>query len=183
MVESNPPETEARGTVELEPGRVEYALGMLRDQQNLGIGILAGSVAAIVGAGLWALVTVMTGYQIGWMAVGVGVLVGLALRKLGKGIDKTFGIAGAGLALLGCVLGNLLAVCRFVAVQEAIPFLQVLGRLTPGAAVELLKVTFSPMDILFYGLAVYEGYKLAFRQVTQAELQQILPELRRRDAA
>jgi hypothetical protein len=183
MVESNPPETEAQGTVELEPSRVEYALATLRDQQNLGIGILAGSVAAIAGAGLWAVVTVMTEYQIGWMAVGVGVLVGLSLRKFGKGIDKTFGIAGAGLALLGCVLGNLLAVCGFVSVQEAIPFLQVLGRLTPAAAVELLKVTFSPIDLLFYGIAVYEGYKLAFRQITQAELQQILPELRQRDAA
>ena len=26
-------------------------------------------------------------------------------------------------------------------------------------------VTFSPIDLLFYGIAVYEGYKLSFRQI------------------
>jgi hypothetical protein len=183
MDESNSQETAGQGAVELEPGRVQYALGVLRDQQNLGIGILAGAAAAIVGAGVWALVTVLTEYQIGWMAVAVGALVGFSLRKFGKGIDKTFGIAGAVLALVGCILGNLLAVCGFVSVQEAMPFLQVLGRLNPAVIVDLLKMTFSPMDLLFYGIAVYEGYKISFRQITHADLEQILPELRQRAAA
>jgi hypothetical protein len=183
MNESMPRETEKQDPVELEPGRLQYALGILRDQQSLGMGVLAGGAAAVVGAGLWAVVTVLTGYQIGWMAVGVGVLVGIAMRKFGKGIDRTFGIAGAGLALLGCVLGNLLAVCGFVSAQETIPFMRVVGGLTPGVAFELLRVTFNPIDVLFYGIAVYEGHKLSFRQVTRAELQQLLPELRQRDAA
>jgi hypothetical protein len=183
MDESNSQETEEQDVVELEPDRLQYAIGTLRDQQNLGVGILAGTAAAGVGAGVWALITVLTEYQIGWMAVGVGVLVGFSLRKFGKGIDKTFGIAGAALALFGCLLGNLLAVCGFVSVQESIPFLQVLGGLTPSVAAELLTVTFSPIDVLFYGIAVYEGYKLSFRQVTKEDLQQILPELRQQNAA
>jgi hypothetical protein len=183
MDESNSQETEEQDVVELEPDRLQYAIGTLRDQQNLGVGILAGTAAAGVGAGVWALITVLTEYQIGWMAVGVGVLVGFSLRKFGKGIDKTFGIAGAALALFGCLLGNLLAVCGFVSVQESIPFLQVLGGLTPSVAAGLLTVTFSPVDVLFYGIAVYEGYKLSFRQVTKEDLQQILPELRQQNAA
>ncbi len=183
MDESRPGDAEGQGTVELGPDRVQYALGVLRDQQNLVAGILAGAAAAIVSAGVWALITVLTGYQIGWMAVGVGILVGLSLRKIGRGIDKTFGFAGAGLSLVGCVLGNILAVCGFVSVQESIPFLQVLTRLNPQVAVEMLKVTFNPIDLLFYGIAVYEGYKISFRSITQNDLQEILPELRHQKAA
>jgi hypothetical protein len=31
---------------------------------------------------------------------------------------------------------------------------------------ELMLEAFSPMDLLFYGIAVYEGYKFFFRQIT-----------------
>ena len=183
MNDTKPHGSEKHDAVELEPHRVEQALAALRDEQNPGIGVVAGALAALVGAGLWAAVTVMTGYQIGWMAIGVGVLIGLALRKAGKGIDRTFGFAGAGLALAGCLLGNLLAVCGFVSVQQSIPLLQVLGRMNPAVAVELLRATFSPIDLLFYALAVYEGYKLSFRQVTREELSRHIPEMRDRIAA
>jgi len=33
-----------------------------------------------------------------------------------------------------------------------------------------MKETFSPIDLLFYGIAIYEGYKLAVRQVTDEEM-------------
>src|SRR2546427_8061086 len=78
--------------------------------ENLPMGFMAGLVAAAVGAGLWALVTIITGLQIGWMAVGVGFLVGWAVRVAGKGTHMAFGILGAALALGGCALRNLLAV-------------------------------------------------------------------------
>jgi hypothetical protein len=43
----------------------------------------------------------------------------------------------------------------------------------PTVAMELLVATFSPMDLLFYGIAVYEGYHLSFRQVTDQELAEL----------
>jgi hypothetical protein len=30
--------------------------------------------------------------------------------------------------------------------------------------------SFSPMDILFYGFALYEGYKFSFREITEGEI-------------
>jgi len=155
-----------------DAAQVQYALDQFRSEQNLSLGIAAGAVAALVGAAVWAVVTVVTGYQIGWLAVGVGFLVGIAIRHVGKGIDPVFGIAGAILALLGCLLGNLLAVCGFIASQESIPFFEVLAQLDSSIVVELMAATFSPMDLLFYGIAVYEGYKLSLRRITQTELEQ-----------
>ena len=84
---------------------------------NLPLGALAGLGAAIAGAAIWAAITAATEYQIGWMAIGVGFLVGFAVRVVGKGSEASFGVVGAVLALLGCLLGNLLTLAWFAAQQ------------------------------------------------------------------
>ncbi|NNL84028.1 MAG: hypothetical protein HKP27_00160 [Myxococcales bacterium] len=131
---------------------------------------MAGACASVVGAAAWAGVTLATGYQIGWMAIGVGFLVGFAIRIVGKGLDGIYGVLGAALSLLGCLAGNFFAVCGILAQQEGLPFLELVGGLDFAAAKELMIATFSPMDLLFYGIAVYEGYQLSFREVTEQDL-------------
>ncbi len=121
--------------------------------------IVGGMVAAIVGAILWAAVTVATGFQIGYMAIGVGFLVGYAMRFFGGGGNQIYGVAGAILALLGSALGNVLSGIGLFANQEGIAITEALGFLNPSVAVELLTSTTGPMDLLFYGLAVYFGYR------------------------
>ena len=129
--------------------------------ENLPMGFMAGLVAAAVGAGLWALVTIITGFQIGWMAVGVGFLVGWAVRVAGKGTHMAFGVLGAALALGGCALGNLLAVLVIAARQFEVPLQAVFARLTPDVVWSLMEATFTPIHVLFYGIAIYEGYRFS----------------------
>jgi hypothetical protein len=162
--------TSAKDPVEVDQMMLQGYVQEIRDNQNLTFGVIGGIAAAVVGATVWAITTALTNYQIGWMAVGVGCLVGFAVRRFGKGIDTSFGIAGAGLSLLGCLAGNLLTVCIVVSRQQSIALLDVLSRLNPEIAVELMKVTFSPMDLLFYGIAVYEGYRFSFRRISEEEL-------------
>jgi hypothetical protein len=154
------------GAPQLTAEQVNKALARLRSEQNLVGGLAAGAVAALVGAVVWAVVTDASGYQIGWMAIGVGFLVGYAVKLVGKGIDPSFGYMGAALALVGCVLGNALAVLGIVADQQHLAYGELAARLNPSIVVNLMSATFSPMDLLFYGIALYEGYKLSFRQVT-----------------
>ena len=127
-----------------------------------------------MGAGVWALVTILTGYQIGFMAIGVGFLVGLAVQFFGKGISKTFGVMGAALALIGCLLGNYFTVVHFVSEAEGLGFFDTLSQINPAAIPELMMVTFSPMDLIFYGIAVYEGFKLSIRKISAEELQEAI---------
>jgi hypothetical protein len=152
---------------QLAAADVQRAVERLREEQNLLAGVGAGAVAALIGAVLWAVITNATGYQIGFMAIGVGFLVGYAIRIAGKGIDQTFGIVGAVLALLGCVAGNVLAIIATIASQEGVPYGEVWSQYDLIGA---MTVWFSPIDLLFYGIAIYEGYKLSFRQVTEDEL-------------
>lgn len=46
---------------------------------NLVKGLIAGLVAGLVGAGIWAGISYGTGYEIGWLAWGIGAIVGLAV--------------------------------------------------------------------------------------------------------
>jgi len=146
----------------------------LHEEQNLLMGSLSGLFAAIVGAGVWAAVTVATEYQIGWMAVGIGFLVGYAMRLAGKGIAPVFGAVSAVLSLLGCAVGNLLTFIWLIASTEGLPFMEIASQLNSAIVIEILTSSFEAMDILFYGLAAYFGYKTAFRQVTQADLDRAL---------
>jgi hypothetical protein len=164
----------ASQVIRLDPAKVQHMLTVMRSEQSVARGASAGAVAALVGAGVWALITVVIKYQIGFMAVGIGFLVGHAIRKSGQGIDSVFGIMGAIYALFGCLLGNLLAVCGVISISEEMPFGQVLSMLTPELGLELLKITFHPMDLLFYGIALYEGYKISFRRITETELRRVV---------
>jgi hypothetical protein len=128
---------------------------------NLVLGVIGGAAAAVIGAAIWAGITVATEYQIGYMAIGVGFLVGIAVRALGRGSTPPFGIVGGGFSLLGCALGNLLSVVGFLAAETDVDYFTTLGNLNVEVAVELMKLSFSPMDLLFYAIAAYFGFKVS----------------------
>ena len=128
---------------------------------NLPLGFMAGLVAAAVGAALWATITVVTNYQIGWMAIGVGALVGLAVRAAGKGASTAFGVLGGTLALAGCLVGNLLTGAVILGREWDVSVAVALSRLTPDLTVRLMTAIFNPIDLLFYALAIWQGYKLS----------------------
>lgn len=138
---------------------------ILSQHQDPVYALVGGFFLAIIGALLWALVTVATGYQIGYMAIGVGFIVGMGVRYFGAGIEQYFGYIGGGFALFGCLLGNLLSQIGFIADSEGYSYMQVISLLDFSIVMELYKETFSIMDLLFYGLAVVEGYKFAFRPI------------------
>jgi len=168
--EENQEAKEQTPEVELDEMKYQRFVTELEDKQNLHMGILGGIIGAVIGAAAWAVVTVATGYQIGWMAVGVGFLAGYGVRLMGKGISKQFGIVGAILSLLGCLAGNLFSVCAMVSKHEDISFFDILVRLNPEIIVDVFKTTFSPMDLFFYAIAIYEGYRFSFRKITEDEL-------------
>jgi hypothetical protein len=156
-----PPRTFTRPASAPRTVTASKRLGSVEVGENLPLGFMAGLAAAAVGAGLWALITVLAGVQIGWMAVGVGFLVGWAVRIAGKGTHSAFGIMGACLALGGCAIGNLLAIIMIAARQYNVPPFDVLRRLTPDVLYSLMGASFRPMHALFYFVAILEGYRFS----------------------
>ncbi len=150
------------GHVWREQKQAEY--NAIFNAQNLPMAILAGVVSAVLGAIIWTIITTATNYQIGFMAIGVGLLVGVAVLHFGKGITPLYGVVGAGCALFGCLLGNVLTSCYFIGQQEGLDTLTVLNSvLGAGQLIPLLKDTFKWMDALFYAFAIFEAYRRSFR--------------------
>lgn len=141
----------------------EQSMDILLKEQNLPLGILFGLVAAVAGAILWGMISVSTGYQIGYMAIGMGFLVGYAVRKGGKGVTQIFGIAGAALALLGCILGDVFSLVGFAAKYHEVSYMDMLLGVDYSVLFSSLIDNLLSMTIVFYILAVIEGYKLSFR--------------------
>lgn len=176
-METNEPETQPSApepTPEIDQMKLQMMMQQIKDNQNLSLAVLGGAAAAVVGAVLWAAVTAVTSWQIGFMAIGIGFLVGFTIRKLGQGVDASFGVVGAIMSLAGCVLGNYLSVCAIIAQEENLGYLEVLSRVDLQLAIDLMVETFSPMDLVFYGLALYYGYKYSFRQMTEEEMASVL---------
>ncbi|HRY79505.1 MAG TPA: hypothetical protein P5313_03715 [Spirochaetia bacterium] len=117
--------------------------------------------AAVLSALAWAAITVLTKYQIGYMAVAVGALVGISVRWFGQGSGKAFRILSVGFALFGCVFGNYLSQVGFYLAESGAGLLDTLLSLRPAQVPAILAESFSPIDLLFYALAVFQAWKLS----------------------
>jgi FtsH-binding integral membrane protein len=131
------------------------------DAARFGLAIAAGLGAAVAGAAIWAIVTVQTNYELGIMAIAVGFVVGKAVSAAANSRNTAYGVLGAVCSLLGCVLGNLLSVVGFYANAKHIGYFDALGMVNPAVAVRLMTVTFHPMDLIFYAIGIYEGYRFS----------------------
>lgn len=148
-------------------------LSKLKIHQDFYYAIVGGVLASLISSFIWAFITVLTNFQIGFMAIGVGLLVGFSVQFFGAGIDKKFGYLGASLSLLGCLLGNLFSQIGFIANEESLGYFETLSYLNLGIIINILIETFNPLDLLFYGLAVVEGYKFAFRRLSNHEIEKL----------
>jgi|GEM_PF-712059 len=142
-------------------------LERIKQQQSFSMAVFGGLLAAACSAIVWAVVTVIIEYQIGWMAIGLGLCVGLSVRFFGRGLGRHYAYLGAALSLLGCVAGNVLSLIGFIAQNEKIGYFIALHQVRLSYLVEVFPKTVQPMDFLFYAIAVYEGYRFSeIRSIT-----------------
>ncbi len=163
-------DTDALQTSEIKRQLSFEVVEKLRMEQKLIPGILSSLIVGVLGAILWGTITVSTEFQIGYMAVAIGAAVGITLRKFGNGIDKVFGIWGAAISLFSVLLGNFLSIIGFLANSVEFGYLETLIRFDYTFLPEIMSETFSVMDVFFYGIAVYEGYRFSFRVVTEKDI-------------
>ena len=132
-------------------------------EENLPKGILCAVVACIVGAVAWGLISVSTGRQIGFMPIAIGFMVGFAMRQ-GKGIRPIFGITGAALSLVSCILGDFLSIIGYISQDYEMGYFQVLAGVDYGEIFSILLKNVMSMTALFYGFALIfeEEFLLSF---------------------
>jgi hypothetical protein len=145
-----------------QPGENELHVPIAADS-NVPAALGVGTAASIIGAVLWALITFVTEFQIGFMAVGVGFLVGSSIGYFNHDKSKFLGYAGAILSLFGCLLGNAMSLIGFIAHSKDMGFFEILPQIAWSRIPGILVSTSKPIDLLFYGIAVYEGFRFSIR--------------------
>jgi len=75
-------------------------------QPNLAAGVVAGLLAGVVGAILWGGFTALTHFRIGYLALGIGVLVGYAIVRVGQVRTVAVGVTAAVITLVACAAGD-----------------------------------------------------------------------------
>ena len=164
--------------LQVDEHKLEALKARMMAEQSIPRGLLAGIIAGLAAAFIWGLITKITEYEIGWIAIGVGFLVGISVRKFGKGLTPPFQIMGAVIAGLSVALGKVVAACMLASAMMPADMpmgaWELFTSLSIGDMIDLLKESFHGIDLLFYGFAVWEGWQFALRQITQEEMTSVL---------
>lgn len=165
------PRSEAPRTSEAEKPSLEQILftnllAQLRTKQNFPRAAIGSLLAAVAGALLWALISLVSGTGVSSMAIGIGFLVGSTVHMFGQGVDRSFGRLGAAMSAFGCALGTCLATWMLVAREAGVSPATVLSHLGFAGMASATLGRAHPLDIILYGIALYEGYIFSFRRLT-----------------
>lgn len=143
---------------------LDESIQKLRKNQSMGLAVLGGLSAFLFCTAIWALISIKIEYQVGYMAIGIGLIVGLAVRYSGQGYRWKYGLVGAIFSLLSIIVGNVLMVTMYVSFNEGIPFSSLLGSLDIRVFLDIMKSLFEPVDLVFYGITLYVGFKISYRR-------------------
>ncbi len=140
--------------------------GMVSFGSSFAMGCLLSAVGAAIGAGVWFGVAIGTGYEVGWIAIGLGFLSGAGMVLGYREENDLAGISAGAISIFGIVFAKWLI---FVKVVEPIliaaaAFKDELGGEFSSELAELSNITFAsmfgPIDGLFILLAVATAYKI-----------------------
>lgn len=123
---------------------------------NVALGLAAAVVAAVVAAALYGMIIGFTEHEIGWAAIGVGFVIGLAAGRLG-GRNAVLAVAAALLALGSVYLGQLVGEAMIGADQLDLGFSEVFFQHF-GVVQDAWKAEADPLTFLFFAIAGWAAF-------------------------
>jgi hypothetical protein len=141
----------------------------LLSEQNFAAAVVAGAVASVLGAAGYGIVVALWPFSYGFAAAGIGILVGLAMQFLGRGISTKFAMAASLYTIAGCVLGNLFRVIVGMSMGRGSSPIEVLRSTTFWDLAERSFSYFSPIYLVYWFVAVFAAVFLARRPLSRAE--------------
>ncbi|GGW30098.1 hypothetical protein GCM10010503_01970 [Streptomyces lucensis JCM 4490] len=125
-------------------------------RNNLVLGLVAAVVAAVVVGALYGLIIGATKHEIGWAAVGVGFVVGLAAGKVG-GRNPVLPVVGAILALGSVYLGQLVGEAMIIADHFDVSFNEVFFDHL-DVVQKVWKEDADPLTFVFFAIAAFAAF-------------------------
>lgn len=117
--------------------------------QSVRNAIMAALIAVIVFSVLWAMLSTLIGRIFPWMTMLLGVLVGFAVRRAGRGLDWRFPVIAASVAAIGSVASNVVVAAAFTAPILQTSTLNVLRAATAMTWPVFFAEVMTPADLVF----------------------------------
>ena len=138
-----------------KPAELETKPSLLR-------AIGAASTAALAGAVLWGVLAFAANHGASPLAIIVGVMVGISVRVRGLGHTTPFRVVGIVGAIVGCLLGGLLAAAIVGARADGFSISALLTHFSSvGSALAALTRVYTWTDLASVALAIYAGYRIS----------------------
>jgi hypothetical protein len=141
----------------------------LRAAQSVRNAIVASLIVIIVFSMFWSMLSVQLGRIFPWMTLLLGLLIGLAVRRAGLGLDWRFPAIAAVMAVLGSLSANVVVAAAFTAPILETTTLAVLSNLTVMTWPVFFDEVMTPADLV---IALFSAGIAAFyanRRLTRAE--------------
>lgn len=122
-------------------------------------GIVLGIIMGLIGAMIWAVIAIITGYNIGFVAIGVGVLVSYGFSMAGKSSNMIFGVIAGIIALVSIFIGEAIINIYYVAQYYEVGLLDAIINIDYSVLLEIIAEGFDAKTALFYFIAVSAAFK------------------------
>jgi len=141
----------------------------LNSEQNFAAAVIVGAVASLLAAAAYGITVATWAFSYGCAAVGVGIVIGLSMQFLGRGISTKFAVVATVYTITGCVLGNLFRVIVELAVANATSPIDVLRNNSLSVFAERSVSYFSLVDLVYWFVAVFSAVFLSKRTLSRSE--------------
>ena len=141
----------------------------LFSEQNFAAAVIVGAVATLFAAAMYGITTSRWDFSYGFAAAGIGIVVGISMQYLGRGIKRKFAVAASLYTIAGCMLGNVFrALMDLPRAYGASP----LDVFQNGVFSDLTGRAFSYIsfvDLVFWFIAVFAAVFLTMRPLSRVD--------------
>ncbi len=137
--------------------------------QSLRNAVVASLIVFVLFCVAWLALTSATGRVFPWLTVVLGWLTGIAVRRVGRGVDWRFPLLAAIATLLGCVGGNIVLAASTTAAEFGTGTLHILRAVTTMTWPVFFDEVWNIGDTFFAVFSAGLAAVLAPRRLTRSE--------------
>lgn len=153
-----------------EEKRKNYELAdRLISEQNFAAAVIAGAVATLLAAAAYGIIVAKWDFSYGFAAAGIGIVIGLSMQFLGRGISMKFAVVATVYTIIGCVLGILFKVIMELVQTTAASPIDVLRDDSLSTLAERWVSDVSLVYLVYWFVAVFCAVFLARRPLSRSE--------------
>lgn len=123
--------------------------GLLLAQQNLARGLAMSLAVAALAVALWVWACMLFDRYFPWGSVLQGVLIGLGMRRYGRGIDWRFPLAAAGVAAVAAALGSFLIALFLTGREFGTGALELIGEVSMHTLSTFFRREFGVVGVIY----------------------------------